>query len=562
MAVDDFVTNLISFRGFEGPQLVLNWNNPANAGITKVQIRRTDYDWPRDIGDGDLVIEILNTTPGEFKYYSDLNVTGQKTYYYTIFSYNGSTWLYDPVGETSEVAFDNRDYTVLWERLPSIYRVKDAETNQLPLTKTQDTTDGQWYNLFESSLNVYGQLYRFLKPFGLTLRYFEEMFKYFQNFYEPLTVDPDLVPLLANMVSMKLFTAVPLQKQRFYLDNILALYKRRGTLEGIRPFLDGNFETTPIIKEYSKNMLESNWEDRTSVDSDDTVLLDYGTPYDTIDYVVDGSPGALYSYRTLGFFFDNALASSITQDMLDRAEEYLEQFLPGSSSWYAFAHWDSAWSDDFNGPSFPGWLVTDVPGWLSQSGSDLIFNSPAGSGSSNIAFMSYPATPPWGAIGTEFAFDIGFREMAWPSNSLTGGYDVFVRLQVQLAIDKNVRFYLRQVWDTILAKEVYYLEGEYRTGTTGPYISLGSVMIDEPSEATLRIERGLDGLIRFIGKVNGGDNIVVAKYHDSAYNTATINSIFLVWTRVNSGSITGTFGMKSDRIDEWETSVGWRQVHP
>jgi len=539
----NLATNVLIRRAIEGPQLVLTWTNPDDAGLSDIEIRRGTNGFPESITDGISVYVDVSPTPSADGAFADVAVDGQVTYYYTIFAKVTAVWYHDYTTQKREFPLDSREFHLrLWNALPQIYRSKDTETLQKALLA--QTVDNEEWNYWEDQIEKYGQLYRFLKVFGVPFGIARELVKYFEVFYDIYNVRDDLLPYLANLIGFELFGGMSLQRQRFLIANAVELYRIRGTMDGAEQFAESNFLAEIQFVEFRNNILESNNVDLISVSDDPIVLNNWNSPYNTIDYVVDGSPGAQWSYRTIGLFFDDCLRSHITQEMLDIAEDYFQFYLPGTGAWWAFDHWNTLWEDQF--ADFLNWTETDPGGKLAPVGGKAVFNVASGAGT----FASSLNRAPGLSAGTEFAVDLILDNITWPTSAVGPGRPL-IRLQVDWGIHyAGILILLRSTG------EGRFLFGWSNSGGSGTQI------IDfatPPSECRLRVERGPNGLVRGIYQIGGIREVLHQVLH-SDYIPAP-SDVNILWSTTNP---TGNFHTESEWFRQWEANVGntWNQIHP
>lgn len=545
-------TNVSIFRAFEGPQLVLAWTNCDDVGLTRVQVRRGISNFPQDETEGNQVY--LDNAPvisGDVKF-PDLTVVGQDTYYYTIFMEVLGTWYSGPTTQAKEIAFDNSDFHQrLWKALPEIYRRKDLETAQYPLQQTQDA-DGAWWNYNEDQSISHGQLYRFLKMYGLILGYARELTLYYEKFYDVYDVSSDHLTLIADYLALQLVSGIGLDRQRFVIANAVPIYKIRGTVDGVQQFADGNFQTEPMIVEINPLMIESNTLDRTSVSSDPLVLADYGTPWDTIDHCVSGEYWARWTYRTLVLFFDTCLDSDITQAMIDSAEQYLSDFIPGTAFWYAYTHWDSMeFEDDF--PDFANWTKGGAGGaFLTPSGGFAYYNktAPIAASIANLRRNGEPFP-----IQSEFAVEVDFQDVVLPPQpAATAIWVTTVAFNLVPSYYMSVEFNYVALTDT--------LSLIVRKSDSSGLAIIANVNLDSSVMANggiVRIERGsVAGHMRVIVSTDGDKTRELVASHISAdFAGANIARCIMVW-QCDSGE----FQIKHDKYSVYQSNIGWRQRFP
>ena len=114
-------------RGYEGVQLVLNWNVPPLV-CDEIRIVRAMDRWPENIHDGKLIVS--DSYPFTIFTHSDLTVGAYNVYYYVLFARRKAdgAWV-APYGYRAKEFplptgyFKNK----LWDLLPLVYHQFDGE---------------------------------------------------------------------------------------------------------------------------------------------------------------------------------------------------------------------------------------------------------------------------------------------------------------------------------------------------------------------------------------------------------------------------------------------------
>jgi len=81
-------------------------------------------------------------------------------------------------------------------------------------------------------------LEEFLRPFEKVIAEFRERIGSIASYCDPLTADPDFLPWLATWVALVLDEEWPVEKKRLLISRAMELYKRRGTVESLKEYLE------------------------------------------------------------------------------------------------------------------------------------------------------------------------------------------------------------------------------------------------------------------------------------------------------------------------------------
>lgn len=156
-------------------------------------------------------------------------------WYYALFSYNLVTLAWDKC-QTRDYSLTYDSTTLfewLWNHLPSDWRTDDSSTLQQTLTELQ-IDDGQYININEDNGKLRGQLYRFLKWFGVELERGRAYIRAIALLY--LDVDrapPPVLQTLAYLVGIDIPTGWELMRQRYHVKGATLLWQRKGAEEAI-----------------------------------------------------------------------------------------------------------------------------------------------------------------------------------------------------------------------------------------------------------------------------------------------------------------------------------------
>lgn len=190
-------------------------------------------------------------------------------YYYSVFVFDlvSMSWhrcfIYDYALEYDSTKL----FGWLWKHLPDQWKTDDPKgTAQImPVTTI---TDGQQININEDQSVIRGQLYRFLKFFGLEL----ERDRAYIRAIAILYIDTDQAPppilrLQAEMLGTSIPETWDLLRQCTHVKQVTASYRRKGTIESI---LMAAYRVTEILPTYDfmhERILYSNHYTRTSLDT-------------------------------------------------------------------------------------------------------------------------------------------------------------------------------------------------------------------------------------------------------------------------------------------------------
>lgn len=93
-------------------------------------------------------------------------------------------------------------------------------------------------------------LARFLPPFETVFGGLEGVLAELDRYFAPAFTDPEFLPWLANWVALVLDEDWPEAKRRRLITEAVDLYRLRGTLEGLRRYLEIYTGLPPIIREW------------------------------------------------------------------------------------------------------------------------------------------------------------------------------------------------------------------------------------------------------------------------------------------------------------------------
>lgn len=320
--------NLTSRSGIEGPQIVVTWELPTDAGVSELKIMKRRQTYPEDYTDGTEVLNDLTMTrtsvvdwgildnvcwcyQGFTKYTCSttwVNATiyeeGDRViptvpngFYYEVTTAGTSggleptwpltlgievidgtiTWEVkntNPGWETDNVQSRYSSFTwdseymtrLLFRILPSIYVVEDAASPQVALTATADTDyDGEIRAYHEDGTVERGQLERFLMIYGSLFARVKGAVDFYPQMVNADECLPRYIPRLASLLGMMVDGALPVSDQRALIRNAVAIYRQKGTDDGLARALRSNTSVTDVtVDSMAKHVMVSNRFDKRS----------------------------------------------------------------------------------------------------------------------------------------------------------------------------------------------------------------------------------------------------------------------------------------------------------
>jgi hypothetical protein len=122
-------------RGYEGPQILLEWEFFNDADLVEFKVMKKEGAYPLSVNDG--ILTVLGNTSGV---YGDLEINPGAVYYYTLFVKlaGEDKFVFDTVSMGKALAINTGYYqNVLWQLIPQIYRIRDEVQSTLQKTYIQ-----------------------------------------------------------------------------------------------------------------------------------------------------------------------------------------------------------------------------------------------------------------------------------------------------------------------------------------------------------------------------------------------------------------------------------------
>ncbi|MFC0541516.1 hypothetical protein [Kutzneria chonburiensis] len=259
----------------DGNRIDLSWTFPDPANPPSVRVVRAERSHPTSPTDGVVVADGPGTTA------SDLNLFGERVYYYTLFPYTGSPAVYDPdphnvadVMATSKYDFAGQ----LYDLLPAIYRRYDAER---PPAKRLDA--------------VLGQLRGFLDLPGAELDRLYSLNRAALGLLDVEHVDGKLLPLLAQWIGWQTDFGRPVGDQRNAIRRAPHLYQRAGAKPIVAATAARATGWLTLTKEFVHNVARTNQPERLNLWSATRDSTGAWTPPQlaSLNFAYDGRPAAV-----------------------------------------------------------------------------------------------------------------------------------------------------------------------------------------------------------------------------------------------------------------------------
>jgi hypothetical protein len=211
-------------------KVVLGWKAPALGAWLGIKVVRSRSGYPRTVDDGLQVL--LFEQPG-WNEQNTFTVTGLQGghHYFAIFLRDAFGWQRAALVDAL-LPYDYSSTDRLWDSIPEHYRMIRDDTADMSLVNLRINKDlydgvagGEAPNLLLSA---------FLSLFGWGFDLLRTEVEFLLNGYNPSVVHISRLELLAQQFGYKLETAVPAYVNRTMVRNLSSLYRRRGTMSGIK----------------------------------------------------------------------------------------------------------------------------------------------------------------------------------------------------------------------------------------------------------------------------------------------------------------------------------------
>ena len=247
-------------------------------------------------------------------------------FYYSVFIYSSSasSWL-KCSGTDYTIEYDTQFLQAwLYNHTPRQWRTDDRKTDRIILYKAT-IDDGQQINIHEGG-EMRGQLYRWLKWFGLEFERDRAYIRALALLYiDANQAPPPVLQLMAAAMGYRLPQGWDLMKQRLYVKQITAVWRKKGTEEAVLMAAYRSTGIMPAVGYIYDRLLYSNMYTRHSLNT--TAVGGIETPADPHHYMYGPDREDHYHERGLNLFFTDP-ASSLTTAY----NRVLKRFVSGNTS--------------------------------------------------------------------------------------------------------------------------------------------------------------------------------------------------------------------------------------
>lgn len=205
----------------------LQWTPPSGTW-TKLRLIRNPFGYPMTADDGDILLDVSSSYS---KYtYEDTGAVPNnagliegRTYYYSIFvlgEVDGQPKWFN-AGIASSISVKNYGTAdLMYEYLPFMYK----------LLNIRSASDGS------GELN--SDLYNFLRIFAFEHDLFKTQAEVVKNRYDILNLDGSLIPVMLNQFGLQYERELGIQQGRRMLQNASTIYLKKGSVAGVKDFIN------------------------------------------------------------------------------------------------------------------------------------------------------------------------------------------------------------------------------------------------------------------------------------------------------------------------------------
>lgn len=279
--VEPFVARPVGYNSVH-----LSWRDPSGSW-SGFRLVRSRGGYPVNENDGVVLYESGSTAEQSF---TDDDLVGGWVYY-AIFLYNDVRGDWERAGTVDTlVPFDFSSTDSLWNLIPDYY--KQVRANGAGVNQGLYQINPAIYLSNEQTVPN-EQLISFLSVFGYSFDQLRSEVDTIRDAYNPLTVHQKRLGLLAAQFGGEIFSDVSVKNNRSLVRNLGLLYRKRGTVDGLRELLE--LATGWDIDVYvGKNMMLS--EDQAEFVHPQVSFWDPTVRYVPGDRVRYGVPGQVNRY--------------------------------------------------------------------------------------------------------------------------------------------------------------------------------------------------------------------------------------------------------------------------
>jgi hypothetical protein len=209
--------------------ILLKWNSPAG-NWSKIKLVRNSYGFPIDYEDGTLLDIKGNQLFEAYKEtdpvsYLDENLATNAFYYYSLFVFERINYKWIRVSDIIGLSVKDYGYsTTLFNYVPDIY-------------KTSSTTQVGGPAINVSSIDENQTLKTYLSMFGFELSKYHTLTNLLFSRYDTAKLNGLLLPSMLQELGLTFEPEIGYQQARILSRDATALYKGKGSLDGLREFL-------------------------------------------------------------------------------------------------------------------------------------------------------------------------------------------------------------------------------------------------------------------------------------------------------------------------------------
>jgi phage tail-like protein len=398
------------------PDVVLNWTNPAGA-ILGFRIVRNQDGFSETEEDGHIIFEVFNGVP-TVQSITDKNfviplIPGLYAYYTIWLLRPDQTWF--PAGNT--FCLIPKEHSTNTPEGSILISAQDKFVGLLPRAYT--TLQQSYVDEIDPSSDIYS----FLGGFSFTL---DELLTYIDSVTPDISgraTNPNFVGVQANQLGLPAEPTLGLRTQKRLIRQAVNVYKTRGTLLGLRTFIESLTSFAPVITISPNVMIDAqnssfyetigNWK------SDENCAVTSAT--DITTYQLENfSVDRTYSGKVVTTDVDAVISNGISNPKLEGTP--VNHGVEYELSWYQTSPSDTGnvtpvitWFD-YAG-NILGTEVTGAPsavssGWnkqtLTATSPGLSVNATAVSVTSNVATVVVDEDHPFSVGQTAYFYDLGY----------------------------------------------------------------------------------------------------------------------------------------------------------
>lgn len=225
--VEPFVATVLGYDS-----ITLSWSMPSSSVWYGIRIVHSRSGYPRRFDDGDEVLNYVNTDwrtlPSAFEV---SGLTGGWHYFSVFLKDNFGVW--NKVSQTDGlVPFDYGSTDLMWDNIPEYYKAVRDDTADISLVNLRINAD--LYDDVAGGSQPNNLLSAFIAMFGWGFDLLRTEVDYLNHGYDPTVIHPSRLRLLANQFGHEPENSVPAHTNRTIVRNLSSLYRKRGTMEGIK----------------------------------------------------------------------------------------------------------------------------------------------------------------------------------------------------------------------------------------------------------------------------------------------------------------------------------------